>query len=84
MHRFISGINPKYNNDIIRTFDYIYACDNIRLTDLINSLKKINVLLNLDDIVNFVKNNGDFIAHHNERFWKNFNQNNLNNVLIKL
>ena len=84
MHAFISSINPKYNNGIIRTFNHIYACDNIRLTDLINSLKKNNVLVNMDDKVNFVKNNGDFVAHHSERFWKCFNKNNLNNISIKL
>jgi hypothetical protein len=57
------------------TFNHNYACDNIKLTDLIKSLKKMNVLVNMDDQVNFVKENGDFVAHYSERFWKSFNQN---------
>ena len=29
-----------------------------------------NVLINMNNKINFVKDNGDFIAHHSERFWK--------------
>jgi len=80
MHSYISSDNPKYQNSSnncisMNTFNHNYACDNIKLTDLIKSLKKMNVLVNMDNQVNFVKENGDFVAHHSERFWKSFNQN---------
>ena len=75
MHAYISSFNPKYdklpnNGEVIRTSDHNYAFDNIRLTDLIKYLRKNNVLVNMNDKINFVKDNGDFIAHHSERFWK--------------
>ncbi len=92
MHAYISSDNPKYENlpttgIFIRTFNHNYACDNIRLTDLINYLKKNNVLVNMNNIdykINVVKNTGDFVAHHSERFWKNANKNNSNNIPLKL
>ena len=76
MHAYISSVNPKYektpNNPIyIKTFKHNYACDNIKLTELIKALNKNNVLINMNNKINFVKDNGDFIAHHSERFWKN-------------
>ena len=85
MHAYISSFNPKYdklpnNGKALRTFDHNYACDNIRLTDLIKYLRKNNVLLNMNDKINFVKDNGDFIAHHSERFWKSWQNLNTNNI----
>ena len=92
MHAYISSDNPKYQNlsnngEVVRTFDHNYACDNIRLTDLINALNKNNVLANMNDKIKYVKDNGDFVAHHSERFWKSWkksNKNNSNNILSKL
>ena len=89
MHAYISSDNPKYQNlsnngEVVRTFDHNYACDNIRLTDLINALNKNNVLANMNDKIKYVKDNGDFVAHHSERFWKKSNKNNSNNILSKL
>jgi hypothetical protein len=80
MHAYISSDNPKYlksaNNSIfMNTFNHNYECDNIKLKNLIKSLKEMNVLVNMDNKVNFVKDNGDFVAHHSERFWKSLNQN---------
>ena len=92
MHAYISSYNPKYNNlstgqVFISTYQHNYACDNITLTDLIHSLKKSNVLGDMADKINVVKNNGDFVAHHSERFWKawkNSLQDNSSNNPIKL
>ena len=89
MHAYISSDNPKYENlpnngMFISTFMHNYACDNIKLTELVNSLKKKQVLINMDDKINFVTNNGNFIAHHSERFWKNIKTSNINNIPIKL
>lgn len=93
MHAYISSFNPKYekipnNGEVIRTSVHNYACDNLKLTDLIKDLNKNKVLVNTGLKINFVKNNGDFIAHHSERFWKswkNLNSNNTNNTThIKL
>ena len=88
MHAYISSFNPKYdklpnNGEVIRTYDHNYACDNIRLTDLIKYLSKNNVLINMSDKINFVKDNGDFIAHHSERFWKSWNSLNQSNNINK-
>jgi hypothetical protein len=88
MHAYISSVNPKYeklpNDDSIfmSTLNHNDACDNIRLTGLINYLSKNNVLINMSDKINFVKDNGDFIAHHSERFWKSWNDAIKNNKIM--
>lgn len=93
MHAYISSINPQYeklpNSDgmFMHTVSHDYACDNIRLTDLIKALNKNNVLTNMDDKINSVKDNGDFIAHYSERSsksWNNVIKDNAINDAIKL
>ena len=83
MHAIISTQNPKYDKSkgFIYTFGHDPEYDSLTLTRLIKIIKDLRYLQETkenSDHIDHIKNNGDFIAHYGERFWKGWEP-----VLIK-
>lgn len=75
MHAMVSTQDPKYDKSkgFIYTYKHIDECDRLKLTNLIKIIKDSGYLKGMEDNIDHIdhiKNNGDFIAHYGERFWK--------------
>ena len=88
MHAYISYINPRYqklpidNSVFMHSVSHDLNYNNMRLKELIKYLIKNNILVNMVDKINFVKENGDFVAHYSKRFMKSWDNAIKNNKIM--